>query len=238
MKKLQDLYQNRNRIQNDAFDRIVAEIHIKKQQNNITSFLLCGCEPGVGTTTIAINLAIAMANSGWNTILLDVDMRKNVEDKRLNQNKESGLTDYLCDMESLDECIFETNYQHLKYMASGNATENAVSLLCSVRMKELLARLSKEYDYVIIDAPSIPSAVDASIVATEVDAVVLITAQQKTRKKSIEQAKKQMDKVNANIQGIIVNKVTPDEYKHAMKSFDYFKKHRYIKKKTGKKEQG
>lgn len=234
MKKVMDLYQNSNKIQNDAFDRIVAEIHIKKQKENIKSFLICGCEPGVGTTTIAINLAIAMANSDWNTILLDADMRKNIEFKRLNDNAEAGLTDYLNDLSTLEEATFETNYPHLKYVASGNFTNNAVSLLCSVKMKELLAKLSKEYDYVIIDAPSIASAVDASILATEANAVVLVTAQQQTHKKSIKEAKKQMDRVNANVQGIIVNKVSAAEYKRAMKNYDYFKRRRYIKKKAGK----
>ena len=58
MKK--ELYRQTNRIVNDAFDRLAVEIHLKKQQNGFKTFLLCGCEPGAGTTTISIDLAMRL----------------------------------------------------------------------------------------------------------------------------------------------------------------------------------
>ena len=80
MNKL-DIYKNENYILNDAFDQAVVNIHIQKEQNGYKTYTICGCEPGDGSTTVAINLAAALANSGWKTVLVDGDMRKKNADK-------------------------------------------------------------------------------------------------------------------------------------------------------------
>lgn len=236
MKRLKDLYENNNQILNDAFDRIVAEIHIKKQKNGDKIFLICGCEPGVGTTTIAINIAIAMAKAGWKTLLIDADLRKIGEDKRLS-GQEMGFADYLSGrVERLDNLICNTNYDSLHYLESGNDVKNAISVLCAASMKEMLEKLKEEYDYIIIDAPSVSTAIDASILATEADSVVLVTAHQSGQKKMVVEAKQQMDRVGAEVSGIIVNKIEMEEYRSAMKNYDYFKQKRYLTKKATKRE--
>ena len=75
MNKL-DIYKNQDYILNDAFDQAVVNIHIQKEQNGYKTYTVCGCEPGDGSTTVAINLAAALANSGWKTVLVDGDMRR------------------------------------------------------------------------------------------------------------------------------------------------------------------
>lgn len=231
MEQMKTLYQNENPVSNDAFDRVIAEIHMKKQSQNINSFLLCGCEPGVGTTSIAISLAISMANAGWKTILIDADLRKLGKAKRLNKDVQSGLSEYLQGEDEWENVVCNTNYSKLQYVGSGFDNGNVVSLLCSASMKELLLRLKKEYDYVIIDVPSLATALDASVLSAEVDSVVLVTSHMDSHKKTIIAAKKQLDRIGANIAGIIVNKVGAGEYKRVMKNYDYFKNKRYITKK-------
>ncbi len=229
MELQKDLYQNVNQTINDAFDRIIAEIHIKKQQKGYQTFMLCGCEPKVGTTTIAINLAIAMANAGWKTLLLDVDLRKKSEAKRLNSYAELGLADYFeGEVDKIEKVICNTNYDNLKYIGSGKKVSNAISLLCSVKMKELLLGLKNEYDYIIIDVPSVATSVDANVLATQADSVVLVTSHRTGTQKMVEKTKKQFDRINAEVSGIIVNKIESKEYRRVMKDFDYFKKNKYI----------
>lgn len=236
MKRLKDLYQNSNQTLCDAFDRMVAEIHMRKQKDGLKTFILSGCEPGVGTTTIAINLAISMAKSGWRTLLIDGDMRKNSVHKRLNEETELGISDYLSGKAQLGEAVYETNYNDLYYMGSGVVENNAVSVLCSNNMKVLLQTVAEQYDNIIIDMPSLSSVVDASILASDVDAYILVTSQHNGKKQFVIEAQKKLQKAEANILGIIVNKVEASEYKHAMKNYDYFKNQKYLTTHKGKRK--
>jgi len=79
--------------------------------------------------------------------------------------------------------------------------------------------------------PSIASSMDAAVVATITDTVILVTSQEKGyRIKAIAEAEEKIKNVGAKISGIVVNHVEASEYKRAVKNYDYFKKHRYITK--------
>lgn len=231
MKKILDFYRSTNQFVNDAFDQVIVNIHLNRQECEYKSIMFCGCEPGVGTTTLAINTAISMAISGWKTILLDGDMRKISQYKRLNEDTDNGLSDFLSSLEPYDQIVYETNYDNLYYIPGGSGSANPVSLLCSSRLDELLAHLLKEYDYIIIDMPSVATSVDSSIIASKVDTTVLVAAYAETDKKSVRIAKDILSKKGNSIMGIIMNKVDHSAYRRIMKNFDYFKNRKYINKK-------
>lgn len=227
--KTKELYKDSNIFWGDAFDRVVTYIYTQKQKDNLKSFVICGTQPHVGTTTIAISLAIALADSGWKTLLIDGDMRKKTGSKRLDSEDDMGLAEYLDGIIDQDEAIYKTNYPQLFYIPSGNASDNVVSRVCSQRMREFVIDAEKEYDYVIVDAPALSTAVDACALANSVSSVILVTAQQEGyTKKAIRYAKTQLDQMNANILGIIVNKVEEFEYKRVVENYDYFSKKKYL----------
>lgn len=234
MEQLKEIYKVKNQIVSDAFDRTVAEIHIKKQQKGYQTFLITGCEPGVGTTTIAINLATALAGAGWKTLLIDADMRKRADDKRLNEQGKKGLSDFLMQRADLNEIVIPTNIPNLRYVPSGSNDGNTISMVCSVKLQEMLDTYKRNYDYVIVDMPAMTAAIDASVMATQVDSTVLVTARGHASKSNIQSAVDQLDKVEANILGIIVNRVDRDEYKRVVRDYDYFKnrKYKYNRKKN------
>lgn len=225
MKK--ELYRQDNPVVNDAFDRLAVNIHLKKQQEGLKTFLFCGCEPSVGTTTIGIDLAISMATAGWNTLLVDGDMRKRSEDKRLNMNGDKGLYEYLsCHIDEKD-MYYATNYDKLTFVPNGQCNGGQVNLLCSEKMQNLLNEWKKEYDYVIIDVPSLASAVDAKIIAGQVDGVVMVASLRYSSRKAISQAKMALENAGANILGIVANRVDRREYKKNVRDYDYFTKKKY-----------
>ena len=162
MKKL-DIYKNDNYVLNDAFDQSVMNIHILKKQNGYKSFVLCGCEAGDGTTTVAINLAAALASSGYKTVLIDGDMRKKNRYKRLNENTTEGLSDYLMDRVALDRVITETTTDNLSYIPCGELIDNPVRLLCSSKMNDARAELENTFDFIIYDMPAVNAAMDAKV---------------------------------------------------------------------------
>lgn len=239
MKNFKNIYQNENEVLNDAFDRLVAQIHIKKQNNNLKTFVICGSEPGVGTTTIAINLAIAMAEAGWKTLLVDADFRKHDKDKHLSDVDEKGIIEFLEGGSTLNEITMPTNYELLSYICSGKDDSKAISAVCSAGMQEFLRMTAGRFDYVILDTPSLSSSIDAAVLANLADATVLITSQlSRYTKKSVAEAKKQLDNAKANLLGVVVNNVEAQEYRRVMKDYDYFKKEKYYKNKKHYDEDG
>lgn len=232
MSQIKNIYKSDNTILNDAYDRLVAQLYIKKQNSNLKAIAVSGTEPGVGSTSICINLAISMADAGWKTLFIDADLRKESREKRLNEAT-AGLAEYIDSEEKIENVAVATNHDNLFYLSSGSKDVNVVSALCSVRMKELMDNLREKYDYIILDTPAVSSAPDAAVLSTVVDGVILVTSQQKGYTvKAIASAKKQLDEDGANILGIVVNHVEAAEYRRAMKNYDYFKKHKYKVKKS------
>lgn len=231
MKNIINLYRSRDQVVNDAFDRTIVNIYTKREKCGYKSFVLCGSEAGVGTTTVAVEMAIALSVAGWKTILIDGDMRKAAGYKRLNQRVENGLADYVLKSIPKEKIIYETIWPALEYIPCGvDVEESPVRILCSVKMEKLMTELREQYDYIIIDTPSINSSVDGQIFATKADATILVAAMNGSSKKNLMEAKKKFEAAGANVIGVIDNRVTIDEYKKFIKDFDYFKKQKYVKK--------
>ena len=178
-----DIYRNRDYKLNDAFDQAVMNIHIQRERKGYKTFTICGCEPGDGTTTVAINLAAALASSGWKTVLVDGDMRKKNMFKRLNEETTIGLSNYLTEQVTINEIIYETTTDMLSYIPCGDLTNNPVRLLCSTKMDEAKKALMERFDFVIFDMPAMNAAMDANVMAVKSDACILVVASGETSKK-------------------------------------------------------
>ena len=226
--KVLDIYRPKNETLNDAFDRLVVTIHHQNRMYNHKTFVLTGWEPMVGTTTISINVAISLALSGLKTILIDGDLRKDGKYKRLSDTVEQGLSDVLRGNLDLASAICATNYQTLDYLPSGTADDNPVGILYSPNLNKVIASLAGYYDFVIFDLPSANAAIDSNILASKVDAVILVAKQHSTTTMQIRNAKKELDKIAANLVGIVFNNVDASEYRRYMKNYDYFNKEKFI----------
>ncbi len=226
--KVLDIYRPQNETLNDAFDRLVVTIHHQNRMYGHKTFVLTGCEPKVGTTTISINVAISLALSGLKTILIDGDLRKDTKYKRLNDEVELGLADVLAGNIDLASVICATNYTTLDYLPSGSKDENPVGLLYSPNLNKIISSISAYYDFIIFDLPSANAAIDSNIFASKVDAVILVARQNSTTTMQIRNAKNELDKIAANLVGLVFNGVDQNEYRHYMKNYDYFNKEKFL----------
>ena len=233
MNKL-EIYKQDNYILNDAFDQSVMNLHILKKQHGYKSFVICGCETGDGTTTVAINLAAALASSGWKTVLVDGDMRKKNRYKRLNENAGNGLSDYLMNKVALDKVVYETNVENLFYIPCGELIDNPVRLLCSNKMNDVRNELSMTYDFIIFDMPAVDASQDAKVMAVSVDATILVSSIGETSKKGLVEAANALTEVKANLIGTIINKMDMDQYVGYNHDYDYFRNEKYAKKAKAK----
>lgn len=223
-----DLYSNTSQVMNDAIDRIVVEIHNKrKNDEGAQKILLTGCGPQCGTTSVSIGLGIAFASAKWKTLIIDCDLRKMTSYKKLNDQTDKGLSDFLLgesdtDKNDFEEIIYSTNFENLSYIPCGKFAASPARLFCSGMMKELLQYVNENYDYVVFDFPSVSVAPDAQILFGEVDGIILISALESVTKRQIRDAKRKVSPFSEKYYGMIINKIDMSLYKKYVKRFDYY----------------
>lgn len=231
MEKIKQLYRYTNAKVMDAYNRVAIEVYMLSQKNGYKSFAICGSEPQTGTTSVAINLAIALSMAGWKTLLIDADMYK--ANKRLNKELEFGLAEYLEGSKELKEVICETEYSALNYLPGGNIKNNPMGLLCSNKLPELLNCVNAEYDYVIWDLPSVLEAADTKVVCAKTEATILVSSQYASIN-LLKEAKAAIENAGGNVVGVIGNKLEQAEYAHYTKLGRKKKVKKYKEKKGGK----
>lgn len=227
------LYRNENTVVTDAFDRTVFNICLQKEKYGHKTFLLCGCEPRVGTTTVSVELSIALSLAGWKVLLMDGNFRKEKEYKRLNDGLGMGMAEYIAGKVEKKDIIKRTNWSGLDYLPSGNVGDTTpLHLLYANKMVNIIDEVKSNYDFVIVDAPSLSAVVDASILAAKTDATILVAAMNGKKRKMLEQTYEQMNASEVNVIGVIENRVAMKEYKKYITNFNYFKNKIYAKKKN------
>lgn len=225
-----ELYRNEDLLLNDAIDRLVVDTHTYRQQLGYKSFLFSGCGTESGTTTITIDLAIALSMAGWKTILVDCDFRKGGRYKKIAENTDIGLSDYLANTVEREDVIYPTTYELLDLIPSGKNVSSPVRLLCSQRMEEIIQQLKKTYDYVLFDFPSVNVVPDANTTFAFVDGIVLVAALNQTTKRQVSDARRKVMQYAEKYCGIVVNRVEISQYKHYIKDYDYFRQKNMEKK--------
>ncbi|MGE5372297.1 MAG: CpsD/CapB family tyrosine-protein kinase [Solirubrobacterales bacterium] len=208
----------------DAYALLTANIHFKNTQDSVKTVTITSCSPQVGKTTTAINLAISMARSGWKTLLVDADLRKPGKCKRLSQEAPAGLCDFIDGYVGFREALSVSNIPNLTYLACGQSKGNPIEQLCSARFETLTNEVKNQFDFVIFDTPALMSVVDGALVASRTDGTLMIAQIGSTSLKSMNRAKNQLEKANANVLGAIMNQVGKREYVKYVRNYDYFKK--------------
>ncbi len=219
-----NFYRESNHVLNDAYDRLIAKIPYFKNKFGYKIFTITGVEPGVGTTTIAVNIAVTMANSGWKTLLVDADVRKNPTNKRLNSNKILGFSDYLTGIENFHDVISATNIDNLHYIPCGSPLENPTTLFNSSLFDSFIASVSEEYDYLIFDSSALSTTIDSAVLASKTSGAILVAGYNQTKRHKIEVALGELEQTDANVLGIVLNNVSKKRYKRYVENYDYFLK--------------
>lgn len=148
---------------------------LARKDSNIIS--LCSTISGEGKTFCAINLATIIAMSNKKTLLLGLDLRKPKLHKEFNLDNDVGISSYLIGKNTFDEIISQTNIENLDIVTSGPIPPNPSELLETDTMRELLIKLKKEYEFIIIDTPPIALVTDALLISRYADINIFVVRQ-------------------------------------------------------------
>ena len=175
----------------------------------LKSVLVVSSIPGEGKSFISANLAIAFAQTGKKVLIVDCDMRKGRQHLIFNTKNELGLSDLLIsdNIEDYKDFFHKTKVDNLFLLTSGTIPPNPSELLGSEKNKKIVDLFNKYFDIVIYDGVPINGLSDSLIMSKIVDKVLLVTELKRTPYEIINSTKKSLEKVDADVAGIIVNKI-------------------------------
>ncbi|MBA2733525.1 MAG: polysaccharide biosynthesis tyrosine autokinase [Acidobacteria bacterium] len=172
------------------------------------TILVTSSQPSEGKTTTAVNIAVILAQTGAEVLIIDCDMRRPRVHTQFNVSNAQGVTNYLSGDTNTDALLQSYDkLPNLKIMPSGPVPPNPSELLGSDEMRKLLHTMSERFTHIIVDSPPAISFTDASIIATMADGVVLVVHGGKSSRAIVRRAKQQLLDVGANIFGIVLNNV-------------------------------
>jgi capsular exopolysaccharide synthesis family protein len=163
--------------------------------------------PHEGKTVVSSSLAIALAQAGQRTIIVDADMRRPRMHEALDRSQEPGLSNVLVGEASLADAMRPTSVANLTLLAAGHIPPNPVELLCSPKYSELIAELKQRYDWVVIDAPPVMPVTDAAVVANTSSGVIFVVGAEMTPRQNAATAVEQLRSANARFIGAVLNRV-------------------------------
>lgn len=183
-----------------------------------TALLVTSPSPSEGKSVTAANLAAVIAQAGQRVLLIDADLRRPVMHKIFGANNHAGLTELLRNIKlnELDECldawldkvIQQSSVEGLWLLTSGPIPPNPSELLGSNTNRALLNALKKRFDYLVLDSPPVLIVTDSVVLGTQVDGVILVVDGDRTQKNQLRQSVERMGEVNANLLGIVVNRLS------------------------------
>ncbi len=195
--------------ESEAFRNLRATLKYSNKQGTPKLVLVTSGQKGDGKTTVAVNLAAALAQTSSRTIIIDADLRMPTVHKHFRQPRgRQGLADYLATGNRLETHIHPTEIPHLKLIPAGSVISNPAELLGSKRFSDLLEVLADEYDHVIIDTPPVGEIADALLLCRNVDGVLMVTRSGVTPRTVAQVAVTRLQQVRTKILGTALNGLT------------------------------
>lgn len=212
---------NPNSILAENFRLLWSNIEFFKSKSPLKTILITSPSPGNGKTTIASNLALSISQDGVEVLLLDADLRRSAIHRSLKMTKGPGLSDVIRNKADAQSVVrqWKKSDKNLKVITAGMMPPNITEVVGSSMIAAILSELAKDHEMIIIDAPPLIIA-DSYNLASKVDGVIIVLEPGKTSDEQARAIKEQLDRANANILGIVFNKLT-DESMHSYGDYQY-----------------
>jgi capsular exopolysaccharide synthesis family protein len=188
------------------------EFNRKSQDANTITLVSGGV--GEGKSTTLNNLAFTFAKGGYRTLIVDADLRRPSQHRFFGVANDRGLTDFLTTDIPFEPLVLNTPIDNLWLMPSGRLPIDAVGILNSQRMIDLIQQLKASYDMVFFDSPPILGVSDASVIASSADLTIVVVQHRRFPKAMLIRVKQSLQNVGAKIVGCVLNNtdIRHDEY--------------------------
>jgi non-specific protein-tyrosine kinase len=182
-------------------------------EHPLHTLVVTSAAPGEDKSIALANLAVATAQGDQRVILVDADLRHPSLHELFGVPNERGLATLLEGQDVLSAPPLTTvaNMDRLQLLTSGPAPLDPAARLGSKRMEQVLAALQKQADLVLIDAPPVLAATDATALGMKADGVLLIVQAGHTSREHLAQAKVRLDQARVRIVGVALTHAPTDK---------------------------
>jgi exopolysaccharide transport family protein len=189
----------------EAFRSLRTSILLSAADRPPSSLLVTSTQPGEGKTTIASNLAIALAQLGRRVLLVDADLRFPSLHRLFRVRENMGLVSYLAGHRDWHDVVRPSGSVGLDVLFCGPVPPNPSELLSSQSMEALIRSAKAEYEFVILDSAPLLAVADSRVLAPLVSGVVLVAKSGITPREQILHAQSSIRNAGANLTGVVLN---------------------------------
>ena len=209
----------------EAYRILRTNIEFNRKSADANAITVVSGGAGEGKSTTLVNLAFICAQGGYNTLMIDADLRRPTLHNHFEINNSVGLTNYLTTDLALEDVILQTPIENLYFMPSGILPSDAAGILNSRRMSELIADVKSRFDLVLLDSPPILGVSDASVLASEADLTIVVVQHRKLPRNILMRVKQAVENVGGTLLGVVLNNVdirSDNQYQYYTSYYTYY----------------
>ena len=209
----------------EAYRILRTNIEFNRKSADANAITVVSGGAGEGKSTTLCNLAFICAQGGYNTLMIDADLRRPTLHNRFDISNSVGLTNYLTTDLALEDVILQTPVENLYFMPSGILPSDAAGILNSRRMSELIADVKSRFDLVLLDSPPILGVSDASVLASEADLTIVVVQHRKLPRNMLLRVKQAVENVGGTLLGVVLNNVdirSDSQYQYYTSYYTYY----------------
>jgi succinoglycan biosynthesis transport protein ExoP len=213
----------------ESFLSVYSSVKIHSKLDFPKSVLITSTIPGEGKTLISCNLAGSFARHGKRTLLVDCDLRRPMLHRHFKQQNNLGLITWFENGASLDgDLVSDANLgiitvgENLSLLCSGGRSKSPTEILESQAFGQLIERLKRKYDLVVIDSPPLGAVTDSLLIAERTDEVIYVCRFNRAYRKHIRLYMKALRSGKNEILGVVLNGLSP-------RRIEYYSNYRYYR---------
>ena len=195
----------------EAYRSLRTALLLSHSGNPPQVILVTSALPGEGKSTTVANTAVALAQTGARTLIVDLDMRQPRLADSFGMSVEQGMSTFLSGISDISSQIYETGVENLFLVSAGPRAPNPAELISSDRMFTGMQLMREYFTYVVIDTPPVLELSDALAASPHADGVILVARGGKTPRKTVQRAADGLVQVGAKLFGVLLNDVDVDK---------------------------
>lgn len=192
----------------ENFRSLRTALYLLRPAKDRRTFLFTSAVPGEGKSFCAANLAVAFAQQGLRTLLIDADLRRpSLHTLFAGSESSVGTTDVLLGKSTLMESVHQAKEGMLSVLTAGKRPKHPAELLAGPHFSQLLVEALGHYDRIVIDTAPVNAVSDTLLLAGFVDSVLLVIHAGRTPRKAVARARDQLQNAGAPLDGLLLNQL-------------------------------